>query len=144
MAAALSRLGSRHVLVASGNDGLDAVLIADLPFEEFTPVADSARHHGVHPVCMVSELTSDARLAQIAEVGEGCIYVVAHLGVTGEQAALTTGLHSLLSRCHQHTRLPLLAGFGISTPAHARQALEAGADGVICGSAVVRRVAQTL
>jgi len=124
--------------------GVDAVLIADLPLEESPPSVPSPRQHGVSPVCMVSELTSDARLAQIAQSAAGYIYVVARVGVTGEQSSLTTELRQVLSRCRQHTSLPLLVGFGISTPAHVRQALEAGADGVIAGSAVVRRVAQTL
>lgn len=124
--------------------GVDAVLIADLPLEEAMPTVTAARQNGVDPVCMVSELTSDARLAQIAQVAGGYLYIVAHVGVTGEQSTLNVELRALLARCRHHTSLPLLVGFGISTPAHARQALQGGADGVICGSAVVRRVAETL
>ena len=122
--------------------GVDAVLIADLSLEESPTVVTSARRHGIHPVFMVSELTSDTRLARISAVAEGYIYAVAHIGVTGEQSAVAPGLQHMLSRCRQQTSLPILAGFGISTPTHARQAIEAGADGVICGSAIVRRIAQ--
>ena len=124
--------------------GVDAVLIADLSLEESTPTVTAARQHGVDPVCMVSELTSDARLARIAQVAGGYLYIVAHVGVTGEQSTLTAALEPLLARCRQHSTLPLFVGFGISNPTHVREALGAGADGVICGSAVVRRVAETL
>jgi tryptophan synthase alpha chain len=120
--------------------GVDAVLVADVPLEEASILVTHARRHGVHPVFMVSEVTPDSRLARIAAMGDGYVYVVARVGVTGEQKALSVGLRDLLHRIRAHTTLPLLSGFGISTPAHVRQAIAAGADGVICGSAIVRRL----
>ena len=66
------------------------------------------------------------------------------LGITGEQADVDTGLEAALARYRAHSPLPVLAGFGISTPAHVRRVMDAGADGVICGSALVRRIAQNL
>lgn len=118
--------------------GVQGVLVADLPLEHAGPAVAAARRHGVAPIFLATFLTPPARLARLADAGDGFVYVVAQLGVTGERGALDTELPRLLARLRAVTDLPLLAGFGIADGAHARAALDAGADGVIVGSALVR------
>lgn len=120
--------------------GVDAILVADVPVEESEVVTAAAEAHGIAPIFIVSELTTPARLDQIARKARGYIYVVARVGVTGERAELATGLAQLLGDIKARTRLPLLAGFGLSRPDHVTAVMGAGADGVIVGSAVVQRV----
>ena len=71
--------------------GVDAVLIADLPLEAAGEVVAAATLHDVAPVFVASELSSDARLQEIGRLGGGYVYVVAHVGTTGERSALATG-----------------------------------------------------
>ena len=124
--------------------GVDAVLVADVPLEESGPIRAAARAAGVAPMLLVSELTGEARLARVAAAGDGFLYVVARVGTTGERAGLEPALPGLLARLRAATDLPAVVGFGVSTPEHVRSLVAAGADGVISGSAVVRRVADHL
>ena len=123
---------------------IDAVLVADLPPEHADSVLDAARRHGVATVFLASELSTPARLERIAGVCDGYVYALARVGVTGERAQVNTALEGALARMRAALDLPLLVGFGISSPDHVRSALAAGADGVIVGSAIVRRVAEHL
>ncbi len=125
--------------------GVDAVLLADLPLEEADEALQAAAEHGVAPVFIVSELTSADRLKKMAVLSQnGYLYTVARLGITGEQKKIESSLPATLHRLRQNVSLPLLVGFGISQPEHVSEVLEAGADGVICGSAIARRIANNL
>jgi tryptophan synthase alpha chain len=124
--------------------GVDAVLVADLPLESAEQATHAARDSGVAPIFVVSELTTDARLRRVAEVAEGYLYVVGKPGVTGERSELASTLGHTIARVRAASALPLLVGFGISEPAQVREVLDAGADGAICGSAIVRRIAASL
>ncbi len=118
--------------------GVDAVLVADLPLEEAEPAVVAARAQGVAPICIVSELSTDARLAALAPLADGYLYVVTALGITGTRASLGAALAPTLARARAASPLPLLAGFGISTPEHVAEVRAAGADGAIVGSALIR------
>lgn len=122
--------------------GADAVLVADVPIEESDPLVNAARRAGVAPVFIASELSSRPRLARISAIGDGYVYLVADVGVTGERRTLAAGLRDVVRRIRAETSLPILAGFGISTPDQVRAAMEAGADGAISGSAIARRIAE--
>lgn len=124
--------------------GVDGVLVADLPLEESGEAVAAARAAGVAPVFIGSSLSSDARLVDVARVAEGYLYAVARIGVTGSEEGLGGQLAAEFARYRRAVPLPVLAGFGISTPEHVRQVLAAGADGAICGSALVRHVAANL
>ena len=120
--------------------GVQGVLVADLPLELSTPAVVAARKHGVAPVFLATALTPTDRMARLAKAGGGFIYTVAQVGVTGERSQLASSLPDTLARLRSVTDLPLLAGFGISNGTQARAALDAGADGVIVGSALVRLI----
>jgi tryptophan synthase alpha chain len=124
--------------------GVEAILVADVPLELARPCLDAAKHSSIAPIFIATELTTDSRLRAIAEVADGYVYAVARLGVTGEQRELDDGLREQIARFRRGIPLPCLVGFGISTPEQAREVLEAGADGVIVGSAIVRRIEQNL
>lgn len=124
--------------------GVDAVLVADLPIEEADQVLAAAHAHHVAPIFIVSELTSEARLARLRPHARGYLYLVAHLGVTGTRDEVGRDLAATIARLRPHTDLPLFAGFGIATPSHVRQVLDAGADGAIVGSALVREIEANL
>lgn len=121
---------------ASGASGL---IVADLPVEESAPFLEAAQRAGLGMALFAAPTTSDSRLALIAEAQPAFIYGVASLGVTGERTSLSDRGRVLADRIRAITRVPLVMGVGISTPDQAGAA-SASADGIIVGTAIVRRV----
>ena len=131
-------------LIASGIDG---AIIPDLPLDELTgrpggaerSWADAADEVGVETVLLAALTTPEDRLAAICERSRGFVYGVSLLGVTGERSALSDRALEMGRRLKAATDKPVLLGVGLSTP---EQAVEASSvsDGVIVGSALVRRL----
>lgn len=122
--------------------GVDSVLIADLPLREAAPVDTVAESHGIAPVHIAPPNADSRRLVAIARASRGYVYVTSRPGVTGADDRLDQGSARVISELRNAGAPPALLGFGISRPAHVRQAFELGAAGAISGSAVVRRVEQ--
>ncbi|MEA3013719.1 MAG: tryptophan synthase alpha chain [Sphingomonadales bacterium] len=121
--------------------GVDSVLVADVPLIEAAPFAAAARAHGVEPVLIAAANTPRERLAGIARLGGGYTYCVARAGVTGADEAVCFDHEAMLAALREAGAPPPIFGFGIARPAHVRAAFEAGAAGVICGSAIVSLIA---
>lgn len=136
--------GVRNFYARAHRAGVDAILVADLPLEESAEAIAAATDHDIAPISIISELTTRARLEQLAKLGRGYLYLVARLGVTGQRDQLGADLTGLIARVREVTALPLLAGFGLSSPRHVREVIDGGADGAISGSAVVQRIADNL
>ena len=119
--------------------GADGVIIADIPLEEALPLKPRLEDHGLGVVLFAAPTTSDSRLDQIASADPVFIYGVNDLGVTGERSGGTERGVPLAQRIRERTDTPLVMGVGISR-AEQVAALKPAADGVIVGSAVVRRV----
>jgi tryptophan synthase alpha chain len=124
--------------------GVDGILIADMPVEESGEVTQAAAQYGIDPIFLITQTTSDDRVRKIAGQAKGYLYLVAVLGVTGVRDQVSSGAIELLQRVRKHTSLPLALGFGISAPEHAKTCAEAGADGIIVGSAIVSIVERNL
>jgi tryptophan synthase alpha chain len=129
--------------------GIDGAIIPDLPLDELTGVpgiegaeaswADAADEAGVETVLLAALTTPEDRLAAICARSRGFVYGVSLLGVTGERAKLSDGALEMGRRLKAATDKPVLLGVGLSTPEQAVAASSA-ADGVIVGSALVRRL----
>lgn len=91
---------------------------------------------------LAAPTTPDARLERIVARSHGFVYAVGLLGITGERDALAASATVIAGRLKQVTDLPVLVGVGISTPEQAVEVSEV-ADGVVVGSAVVRRALET-
>ena len=128
----------------AANAGVDSVLIADLPLREAAAVDAVAEDHGIAPVHIAPPNADATRLTAIARASKGYVYVTSRPGVTGADDRLHDGSARIISVLKSAGAPPALLGFGISRPAHVRQALELGAAGAISGSAVVRRVEESL
>jgi len=133
------RTGHRRFAAALANAGVAGALVPDLSLEEVDPWAGAADDAGVETVLMVAPPTPLDRARQLARRARGFLYAVARMGVTGERADLDAEVSATVERARQVTDLPICAGIGISTPAQAR-AVSQVADGVVVGSALVRRV----
>ena len=119
--------------------GADSLLIADIPALEAEPFAREMDQAGIEPVLIAAANTPDATLDRIASLSKAYTYCVSRTGITGIHAGgqFDSGL---INRVNKAGAPPAVFGFGISTPAHVRSALAAGAKGVICGSAIVEKV----
>ncbi len=117
--------------------GVDGILIVDMPIEESDEVTKIAGRYGIDPIFLITQTTSDDRIKRIAARASGYLYLVSVLGVTGVRERLDSGAIDLLQRVRRHSDLPVAPGFGISNPDHAKAFADAGADGIIVGSAIV-------
>lgn len=133
--------GAEQFYTAAAGAGVDSVLIADLPVLEMHHVADAARSHGIARILIAPPNADEARLARIAAMTEGYVYVTSRPGVTGADRDLHQDSRRLLARLVELGAPPALLGFGIASPDHVRQAMALGAAGAISGSAVVRHIA---
>jgi len=119
--------------------GVSGAIVPDLPLIELDGWADAADSAGVDTILLAAPNTPDRTLAAICRRTRGWVYGVALMGVTGERSALASSAGVLGRRLKAVTDKPVLIGVGVSTPAQAAEAA-ADADGVIVGSALVRRL----
>ena len=117
--------------------GVDGVLLVDMPPEESQELIVPARRYGLDVIFLLTPTSDSARISAVDQLGSGFVYYVTVTGVTGARTSVSGTLAQELSRVKQTILLPIMAGFGISTPA---QAAEVGqlADGVVVGSAIVK------
>lgn len=129
--------GPERFAAALAERGLAGLIVPDLPLEEAGELRAACDAAGVALVPLVAPTTPPERLARIGAAARGFLYTVSVMGTTGERAA-PDGLSDLLTRARAAAEVPVAVGFGIGTPAAARQAADAGAEGVIVGSRLVR------
>ena len=116
--------------------GADSLLIADVPTLEAEPFAREMEQAGVEPVLIAAANTLEEALQRVATLSKAYTYCVSRSGITGTHAGGQFD-PSLVKRLEDAGAPPPIFGFGISRPEHVRAALDAGARGVICGSAIV-------
>ena len=119
--------------------GLAGLIVPDLPVDEVAPVEQAAAAAGLALILLAAPVTPDDRLAEIASRSRGFVYAVSLMGTTGERTTLDAAATRLAPRIKAVTDLPVLIGFGVSTPAQAATAAES-ADGVVVASALMRRL----
>ena len=118
---------------------VDKLSFADLPADESDEIAAACNANGIGLVLFVAPTTDDERLAQVVARRPLFVYGIAELGVTGKREAASSHAVSVTARIKAATDVPVVLGVGISGPESAAAAAEV-ADGVIVGSALVRRV----
>ena len=117
--------------------GVDGVLLVDMPPEESSEFLKSANTHGLNVIFLLTPTSDPARVATVAKLGKGFLYYVTVTGVTGARQEVSTSLSAELGRIRKKIKLPIVAGFGISTPQQAASVAQL-ADGVVVGSAIVK------
>ena len=133
------RRGPEAFLDQARAAGLSGLIVPDLPVEETEAVGRLAAGRDFKLIQLVTPTTPRERAVQIARLSTGFLYVVSTTGITGERDRLPEALAEHLAWLRQQTALPLCVGFGISTPDHVRMLRDA-ADGIIVGSALVRKL----
>jgi len=126
-AALLDAYGWERFAEDAEHAGATSLIVADLPAD---------LHPRLRRIQLVAPTSSDERITLAAEQTDGWLYLVTLTGTTGTRSELSPELGPLVVRTRRLTDVPLYAGFGISTPAHAAGAAEL-ADGVVVGSAAL-------
>lgn len=119
--------------------GFSGAIVPDLPVDEAQELAKLAAKHDFKLILLVTPTTPRERATRIAQLSTGFLYCVSVVGITGERSVLPPDLLEQLRWLRTQTTLPMCVGFGISTPEHVRT-LRESADGVIVGSALVRKL----
>lgn len=134
--------GAESFLQLVKDAGVKGLVVPDLPLEEADVLLEPAQRMGIEITLLVAPTSPPKRIEAIAKRSQGFIYLVSVTGVTGMRTAMGDRVSELLHQLHQQTDKPVGVGFGISSPEQARQVKEWGAEGVIVGSAIVKRLAE--
>lgn len=135
----LLRYGLEELARDAAAAGLDGCLLTDLSVEEAGQPVGILRRAGLDTVFLAAPTSTPPRLAKVAHLSSGFVYLVSRAGVTGERANLSSAVEPLVRAMRRLTAMPLAVGFGISRPEHAAEVARL-ADAVVVGSAFVRLV----
>lgn len=118
-------------------NGVDGVIVPDLPYEEAKDLVLSAKKNNIATIFLAAPTSTRSRIKDIVKNSTSFIYYVSLTGVTGARNVLSSGIASRVRMIKSMTKKPVAVGFGISNPVQARDIARI-ADGVIVGSAIVR------
>jgi tryptophan synthase alpha chain len=135
--------GNDRFIADAVTAGVDGLIIVDLPPEEDTELCLPAKKAGLKFIRLVTPTSDETRLPAILAEASGFVYYVSVLGITGTKSAAGDSISAAYQRIRSQTNLPIVAGFGIRTPAQAAEAA-ALTDGAVVGSAVVDIIATNL
>jgi tryptophan synthase alpha chain len=130
------RMGIQLFVDRIKDAGAVGLIVPNIPFEEADELLDACKEVGLHLIFLVAPTTTERRLKEILKRASGFLYLVSVTGVTGARDNLEESTLGLVRRVREYSDIPLMVGFGISTPEHASQVVRAGANGVIVGSAI--------
>ena len=127
----------------ASNAGVSGLIIPDLPLEEAYKFSKIVSNHSMDLVLLVAPTTPFERMKKISNHTKGFTYLVSVTGVTGERNKMESRVENLIAKLKEINKNPIAVGFGISTPEHVNKVREWGADGVIIGSAFVKRISSS-
>ena len=132
--------GVDRFLAEAREAGIDGLIVVDLPPEEDDELCIPAQKAGLNFIRLATPTTDDKRLPKVLQNTSGFVYYVSITGITGAAAAQATDVGPEVARIKRSTELPIVVGFGISTPETAK-AVASVADGSVVGSAIVKEIA---
>ena len=135
--------GFEYFCELASNAGVSGLIIPDLPLEEAYKFSKIVSNHSMDLVLLVAPTTPFERMKKISNHTKGFTYLVSVTGVTGERNKMESRVENLITKLKEINNNPIAVGFGISTPEHVNKVREWGADGVIIGSAFVKRISSS-
>ena len=133
--------GTEEFLKKAKESLMDGLILPDVPYEEKEDFLDTCDKYGIDLISLIAPTSKD-RIRMIAKEAKGFLYCVSSLGVTGTRSEISTDLSSMIELVREVNKdIPCAIGFGISNPAQAAKMAEIS-DGVIVGSAIVKKIAQ--
>ncbi|MCX5712195.1 MAG: tryptophan synthase subunit alpha [Candidatus Omnitrophica bacterium] len=135
--------GDERFIKKAVQSGIDGVIIPDLPIDEAVDFIKTANKYGLDTINFISPTTSNKRVEKICRASKGFIYYVSLTGVTGARNNLAADLKENIRRIKRFTSKPVCVGFGVSNSRQVKY-VQGFADGVIVGSAIVRKIKDNL
>lgn len=129
--------GAERFAADAAAAGVDALLVVDLPPEESAELKNATDSQGLDLIFLLTPTSDHSRVQAVSRLGSGFIYYVSVTGVTGARTSVADTLASRVTEVRAELNLPLVVGFGISTPEQAGKVAET-ADGVVVGSVLVK------
>jgi tryptophan synthase alpha chain len=138
----LYRKGYIQFAQKAKESGIDGFIIPDIPIEESKEYLNTMQNIGLSTIFLVSPNTSEKRLKMISRICTGFLYAISVYGTTGERQGYDEYTIESIKRVKNITvdKIPLAVGFGISNPQHVKYMIDAGADAVIIGSAIIKKI----
>ena len=127
----------------ASNAGVSGLIIPDLPLEEAYKFSKVVSLHSMDLILLVAPTTPIERMKKISKFTKGFTYLVSVTGVTGERSEMENRVEKLIAKLKEINTNPIAVGFGISTSEHVNKVRDWGADGVIIGSAFVKRISSS-
>ncbi len=137
----LIKFGIERFCDAAASAGASGFVVPDLPLEEAEKISPIAASYGLDLILLVAPTTPSERMKRVANSSSGFTYLVSVTGVTGERSVVEDRVQSFVQEIKGYCSTPVAVGFGISGPEQVHQVRSWGADGVIIGSALVKRIA---
>ncbi|MFC0860831.1 tryptophan synthase subunit alpha [Sphaerimonospora cavernae] len=135
----VDRYGAERFARDLASAGGVGTITPDLTPEEAGPWIESSEEAGIDTVFLVAPSSTDERIARVADCCTGFVYAASLMGVTGARESVGAAAEGLVKRTRSHTSLPVCVGLGVGSGAQAAE-VAAYADGVIVGSAFIRRL----
>tara|TARA_B100000886_G_scaffold81303_1_gene52891 strand:- start:1906 stop:2745 length:840 start_codon:yes stop_codon:yes gene_type:complete len=135
--------GFKQFCEMASNAGVSGLIIPDLPLEEAYKFSKIVSNYSMDLILLVAPTTPVERMKKISAHTKGFTYLVSVTGVTGERNKMENRVENLIAKLKDINTNPIAVGFGISTPEHVYKVREWGADGVIIGSAFVKRISNS-
>jgi len=139
----LLSFGFKRFCQIASDVGAAGIIIPDLPLEETTQFSQIANDFNLDLVLLIAPTTPLGRMKEISTRTKGFSYLVSVTGVTGERNKLENRVENLIGQLKEISSNPIAVGFGISSPEHIIKVRKWGADGVIIGSAFVKRISDS-
>jgi tryptophan synthase alpha chain len=137
----IERYGYEAFAADASAAGVDGILMVDCPPEEMDRLRGALDANGIHPISLVAPTSTPERMERIAGQAGGYLYYVSFKGITGADRLQAANLEAPIAELRDRTGLPLAVGFGIKDPDSAA-AVARHADGVVIGSALVKRLGE--
>lgn len=132
------KLGDSNFIELSSDSGVDGFIIPDLTAEESKDFVKKSWDYDIDTIFLIAPTSTKDRIKMICKMCRGFIYYVSITGITGGRLSLPKRFYENIKVIRETSKLPIAVGFGISTPDDARL-ISSCSDGVIVGSAIVRR-----
>lgn len=136
----IHKYGVARFIAEAKEAGVDGLIVVDLPPEHNADLCDPAQAAGLDFIRLTTPTTDDKRLPKVLQNTSGFVYYVSITGITGAAAAQATDVGPEVARIKRSTDLPVIVGFGISTP-ETSKAIASVADGSVVGTAIVKEIA---